>query len=233
MLDFSELTYHFDLPIMQVLQGSGSLFMDRFMLILTGAVTWIPLYISLLYLVIRNNETMRQIALIVFFAVLTVALSDYFVDVLVKPVFMRYRPCHDPVLRYTIDVVNGYRGGIYGFFSAHASNTMSIALFFCLTIRSRLLSVGLILWSVVNCYTRIYLGVHYPSDVIVGIVWGCVAAISVYSIYVYVEKRLGIKHSYISNQYTSKGYAYHDIYIVLTVLVATLFYALFRSIFCF
>lgn len=231
MIDFSELTYNFDLPIMQVLQGSDSLFLDRFIFVLTGTVTWIPLYLSLIYLIIRNNETMKQIGLIIGFAIFTVALSDYVVDVLIKPVFMRYRPGQDPIMYYTIDVVNNYRGGKYGFFSAHASNTMSIALYFCLIVKSRLLSIALIIWSCVNCYTRIYLGVHYPSDVMVGIVWGCIVGFLVYGIYSLIERRVVVKANYISDQYTSEGYSYHDIHVVMIVMFTTLFYALFRSMF--
>ena len=230
MMDFTSLTYSFDLPIMQVLQGSDSVFWDRFMLVLTNAFTWVPFYLALIFMIIRNNETVKQILLVIGFAIFAVVLSDCVVDILVKPNFMRFRPCNDPVLRYTIDVVDGYRGGAYGFFSAHASNTMSVALFFCMVVKSRILSTTLIIWSLLNCYTRIYLGVHYPSDVLVGIIWGSVVATVSYGLYYFIKKKIIAKTVYISDQYTSEGYSYQDIYIVLTVMAVTLFYALFRSI---
>lgn len=231
MVDFTALTYNFDLPIMQVLQGSDSIFWDKFVLVLTSAPTWIPFYLALVFMVIRNNETFKQMALVIGFALFAVALSDYVVDVLVKPNFMRFRPSRDPTLRYTIDIVNGCRAGAYGFFSAHASNTMAIALFFCMAVKSRLLGFTMIAWSLLNCYTRIYLGVHYPSDVLVGIVWGCIVAFISYGIYHFIKKKVSVKANYISNQYTVEGYSYQDIYIVLTVIVLTLLYAMFRSIF--
>lgn len=231
MIDFTALTYNYDLPIMHVLQGSESLFWDRSVLVLTNAFTWVPFYMALIFLVVRNNETVKQAALVIGFALFAFALSDYVVDVLVKPCFMRYRPSNDPILRYTIDVVSNHRGGAYGFFSAHASNTMSIALFFSMVVRSRLLTTALVAWSLLNCYTRIYLGVHYPSDVLVGLVWGVIVAFIAYGLYHCIRKRTAIKANYISNQYTVAGYSYQDIYIVLSVMVLTLFYATFRSVF--
>ncbi len=229
-MDFTSLTYSFDLPIMHLLQGSDSLFWDRFILVLTNAMTWIPLYASLIFLVIRNNETLKQIALVIGFSLFAFALSDFIIDILVKPNFMRFRPTQDPMLRYSINVVNGYRGGLYGFFSAHAANTMAVALFYCMVVKSRMLSITMILWSLLNCYTRVYLGVHYPSDVIVGIVWGCIVAFISYGLYHQITKRTTVKANYISDQYTSEGYSFEDIYIVHIVMALTLFYALFRSI---
>ncbi len=231
MADFKQLTYSFDLPIMSVLQGSDSVFLDWFVRTLTAPATWIPLYAALIYMVIKNNDTIKKMALVICFALLCFAICDFVVDVLAKPYFMRFRPTRDGMLKYTIDVVGSYRGGKYGFFSAHAANTMSIAIFFSMLIKNRLMTIGMISWSLLNCYTRIYLGVHYPSDVLVGIAWGCIVGFSVYSLYAYVMKKLYPKAHLISDKFTSSGYALRDIYIVNIVLLTLVLYAMFRALF--
>jgi undecaprenyl-diphosphatase len=82
-----------------------------------------------------------------------------------------------------VDTVDGYRGGNYGFFSAHAANTFSIAIFMSLLMRQRLLTIFLVCWSLLNCYTRLYLGVHYPGDITVGLIWGGLVGFCVYKGY--------------------------------------------------
>ena len=137
----------FDKQLLLMLNGSDSLFLDGLAMVLTTAATWIPLYVSLFYVVLKNNENVRQILLVVCCAALCVLLAGTVDDTIVKPMVARFRPTHDPEIGMMVDVVDGYRGGKYGFFSAHAANTFSIAVFFSLLIRSRVLSVSLVLWS--------------------------------------------------------------------------------------
>lgn len=210
----------FDRDLLLAMNGSDSLFLDRWMMLLTCGFTWIPLYIALLYVVIKNNETMTQILLIIGCSCLCVVLADGVTDFIVKPLVGRWRPSNDPIIKYAVQVVDGMRGGDYGFFSAHAANTFSIALFFCLLVRSRILSVSLIIWSLVNCYTRIYLGLHYPLDILCGLLWGAAVGVFAYYVYCKVYNRISPVNNYVSTQYTSTGYSLGDVDIVELVLVS-------------
>ena len=173
----------FDKQLLLMLNGSDSTFLDWVVMILTDAKTWIPLYLSLLYVVIKTNRNLRDVLLILAAAGLCVLLAGTIDDEIVKPLVARWRPGHDPEIGHLIDTVDDYRGGNYGFFSAHASNTFSLALFFSLLMRQRLLTIGLVSWSLVNCWTRMYLGVHYPGDITVGLIWGALVGSFVYWLY--------------------------------------------------
>ena len=209
--------------------GSDSLYLDRLARVLTTALTWLPLYISLFYLVLHNNENFRKVLCVLAGAGLCVLLAGTVDDMIVKPTVARWRPTHDPEIGLLVDIVDGYRGGNYGFFSAHASNTFSIAIFFCWLIRSRLLSMALIIWSFTNCWTRMYLGVHFPGDILVGLTWGLIVGTFVYSLFYRVTRLMTSSRHYISTKYTSTGYERVDCDIPVAVLVFTLLYALIKS----
>ena len=206
----------FDKQLLLQVNGSESLYLDRLIRILTNAVTWIPLYISLFYIVIRNNETAAKILLVLAGAGLCVFFAGSLDDMIVKPTVARWRPTHDPEIGLLVDIVDGYRGGKYGFFSAHAANTFSIAVYFCWLVRSKLLSLSLVLWSFTNCYTRLYLGVHYPGDILVGLTWGFIVGTAVY---------------FFIRRFTPGKIRYErrDADIPVTVLVLTLIYALIKA----
>ncbi len=219
-----------DRYLLAFFNGSDSLLLDNLAVILTSGLTWIPLYLSLLYVVIKNNETMRQIMLVIGCALLCIVLSDGVADFIVKPLVGRLRPTYDPLIKYSIDIVNGIRGNQFSFFSSHASNTFCIAMFFSLLIRNRTFVVTMVLWSLVNCWTRLYLGLHYPSDIIVGLLWGAIVGIAVYFLYYKVYVRISSGVNYISSKYTSTGYSHEDINIVMLVLVLTLIYVVIRAL---
>ena len=211
------------------LNGSESLYLDILVRTLTNAVTWVPLYISLFFLVLRNNESFLKILVIIGCAGLCVLLTGTVDDTIVKPLVARWRPTHDEQIGALVDVVDGYRGGRFGFFSAHACNTFSIAVFFSLLIRSRLLTVFLVGWSLVNCWTRLYLGVHFPGDILVGLLWGGIVGTVVYLLFRRVTRTLSDGMNFVSAKYTRSGYLTADVNIVVTVLILTIIYAQIRA----
>lgn len=218
-----------DRDLLLMVNGSDSLYLDRVARVLTTALTWLPLYISLFVIVLRNNDSFRKVLMIIAAAGLCVLLAGTVDDMIVKPTVARWRPTHDPVIGAMVDVVDGYRGGKYGFFSAHASNTFSIAIFFCWLVRSRLLSMAMIIWSLTNCWTRLYLGVHFPGDILVGLTWGFIVGSSVYYLFYRLTRSMNSGRRLISSQYTATGYQRIDCNIPVAILVFTLVYALIKS----
>ena len=218
-----------DRDALLAVNGSDSLYLDRMAHVLTNALTWLPLYISLFVVVLRNNESARKVLMVLGAAGLCVLFAGSVDDLIVKPTVGRWRPTHDPVIGAMVDVVDGYRGGKYGFFSAHASNTFSIAIFFCWLVRSRLLSWAMVIWSLTNCWTRLYLGVHFPGDILVGLTWGFIVGSGVYYLYYRLTRQMNSGRRLISSQYTATGYQRSDADIPVAVLVFTLLYALIKS----
>lgn len=211
------------------LNGSDSLYLDRVVKGLTNAFTWIPLYISLFYIVLKNNENVQKVLMVLGAAALCVLLAGTVDDLIVKPMVGRWRPTRDPEIGMLVDIVDGYRGGRFGFFSAHAANTFSIAVFFCWLVRSKLLSVALVTWSLINCWTRLYLGVHFPGDILVGLLWGFLVATTVYYIFLRVSRPFSLKRHLISSQYTMTGYQRTDCDIPVAVLLFTIVIVMIKS----
>lgn len=210
-----------DRQVLLLFNGSSSLFLDQLTVLLTAGVTWIPMYVALFYLVIKNNETMTQIMIIVGCAALCILLASGVTNGIVKPLVARPRPSLDPLFKYTVEVVEGHRNQGFSFFSAHAANTLSLAVFISLLVRDRLLSFMLFFWSLLNCWTRLYLGLHYPSDILCGLLWGGAAGVIAYVVFRRLYYHVSPHLSYISQQYTSTGYSRNDIDVVLAVFIMT------------
>ncbi|MCI6617572.1 MAG: phosphatase PAP2 family protein [Prevotella sp.] len=215
-----------DRYLLSCFNGSDSLFWDGVVTTLTSGYLWIPLYVSLFYLILKNNETMIQIFLTAACAILCVVFADVIADYIMKPLVGRLRPGNDPIFKYTVDVVNDLRGMDYSFFSAHAANTMSIAVFFSLLVKHRVFNIFLIVWSLINGWTRLYLGLHYPSDVACGFIWGVMVGVGVYFLYNRLFARICPKQNYVSGHYTSSGYSLPDLNLVMTVMALTYCFAI-------
>lgn len=228
-MDFSKIQ-DMDMLVLSLFNGSDNIMLDQMVQILTSGLTWIPLYVMLFFVVMRNNETMGQIALVVGSAIFCVLFADGLVDGIIKQLAERWRPSNDPTFKYMVQVVDDIRLKGYSFCSAHAANTMSLAVFFSLLIRSKMLTITLVIWSLINCWTRLYLGVHYPSDILCGMIIGIIVGILVYLLYYKIYLRISPKINYISNQYTSTGYDHDDIDKAMVILMLTLVYVVTRSV---
>ena len=218
-----------DRQLLLAFNGSGSLFIDSLVLVLTNAYTWIAFYLALTYLVIKNNGKWSQIMLVVAASGLCILFSSLVAEGVVKPYVARLRPSLDPSVCNMLHLAKGYTASGYSFFSAHAANTFSIAVFFSLLVRSRVFTIFIMAWSLLNAWTRLYLGVHYPSDVIVGLAYGAFVGIMVYLIFMKLYMIVTDKLHFISSQYNRTGYGFSDIDIVHNVLLLTIVYAVIHA----
>ena len=224
-----EFLQDIDRQLLLDINGSDSLYLDRLVRTLTNGLTWIPLYLSLFYMVMKNNDNFRRLLLVLGGAGLCVLLAGTVDDEIVKPLVARWRPTHDPQIGILVDIVDGYRGGKYGFFSAHASNTMSIATFFCWLARSRRLSIALVIWSLVNCWTRMYLGVHFPGDILVGLIWGITVGTGVYFLYRRLTRDMYTPRNLNPAQYTTTRYRRQDCNWPVAVFIYTLLFVFIKA----
>ena len=150
---------------------------DVIMHSISGKLIWSPLYLAILIWI--GVIYKRKFPVVLIFIIIAVTLADQVSVQLFKNTFQRLRPCHEPALQGMIHLFEGQCGGLYGFVSSHASNSFNIAVLTLFLIKRRWYTIGMIIWASVIGYTRIYLGVHYPGDVICGsllgtlIGWGC------------------------------------------------------------
>ena len=144
-------------------------------------LTWVPFYLSLIFVIIKFWK--KQSIWVVLGLILCVVISDQVSSGIIKDLVQRLRPSHDPEIENMVCVVNGYRGGKFGFVSSHAANSFGLALLSSLLFKNRTYTVSVFAWAVIVSYSRIYLGVHYPGDVLGGAFVGITAALIVYLIF--------------------------------------------------
>lgn len=165
-----EIVNTWDTQLLLFLNSIHSPFFDWLMPIITATKTWIPLYVLVLYVIIKKEKWNALYAIL--FAVLVIVLADQISVKLFKNVFERFRPSHEPAIRDIIHIVNDYRGGRYGFVSSHAANTFGFATYMALYFSKKWVSLSLFSWALIVSYSRIYLGVHYPGDILGGALLG-------------------------------------------------------------
>lgn len=180
---------HYDKELFLFLNNLGSSTWDGFWLVVTNKLTFIPLYVLLLFLVYKKLGVKSMLLLILVIAAM-IAFTDQITNLFKYVIAKRPRPCREEdmqnIMRYVAP-----RCGRYGFFSGHAANSMAAAVFAGLLLKPyyKKLIFILLLWSAVVAYSRIYVGVHYPLDIICGMIFGALSGFGFYKLQGYLRRR--------------------------------------------
>lgn len=168
-----------DADILLWINGHSEEWLDEVMWTVSQTKTWILLYVVLAGLIVKKFRNWKVVLLLLAGFGVAVGLSDFICSGVLKPLVCRLRPTHEPALD-PLHLVYGYTGGRYGFCSSHAANTMAVGMLFSLLYKNNLATASLMAWVALVSYSRMYLGVHYPSDIICGLAVGVLWAVLVY-----------------------------------------------------
>lgn len=174
-----EYLQQLDADLLCTLNGLNCPYADQLMWLISGKFSSALIIVVMLALLARKRNWRNILTLVVMIA-LVVLLADRISSGIIKPLVERLRPTHNPELQNIVHVVNDYRGGKFGFVSSHAANLFGIATLISLVVRNRGTWVAMMGWAAIVSYSRIYLGVHYPGDILGGIVVGVSMAFLIY-----------------------------------------------------
>ena len=183
-----------DADALLAVNGLHDTFQDALWWMVSAKWSSMLLVLALLWILLHQNR--RHALLVLVMLVLTIAIADQLSSGLIKHLVERLRPTHDPSLGNAVHVVNGYRGGMYGFVSSHAANSFAVSTFMALLMRLRWITGSLFTWAVLQCYSRVYLGVHYPGDILGGIVVGVLAGWGVWCLMRWIQRRWHLPQGY-------------------------------------
>jgi undecaprenyl-diphosphatase len=177
-----------DYKIFLLLNGAGNSFFDAIMLFLSSTWMWVPIYVFLAYFFVKKSGVKGLINLGI--VLITLLITDQSSVQLFKEVFERLRPCHDPTLQEKIRLVAENCGGQFGFVSSHATNSFGLMVVSAGLVRNKTYTFILIAWALIVSYSRIYLGVHFPGDILGGMLLGIILGIIILTITSLIRNRL-------------------------------------------
>lgn len=183
-----------DADALLAVNGFHDVFQDAFWWLVTAKWSSALILLALVWILLHQNR--RHALLVMAMLVLAVLVADQVASGLIKQLVERLRPTHDPSLESMVHVINGYRGGLYGFVSSHAANFSAIAMLVSLVMRCRFVTVSMFSWTLLQCYSRMYLGVHYPGDIIGGLAVGMLAGWLVWLLMRWIQHRFNIPNGY-------------------------------------
>jgi undecaprenyl-diphosphatase len=176
-----------DEKLFSILNGIHSAFFDKVMWFVSGIPQWIPLYVLILGWIIYK---FRWKSILIFITLaLLITMSDQ-ISVQIKLTVDRLRPCKEPEIRTWVHIVNGYCGGMFGFVSSHAANSFAMAVFTSFLLKNRYYTAFILVWATLVSYSRIYLGVHYPGDILCGAILGALLAYGMVRLYCFSERKI-------------------------------------------
>lgn len=176
-----------DADALLAVNGLHDMFQDAFWWMVTAKWSSLLLVLALAWILLHQNR--RHALLVLAMLVLSILVADQVSSGLIKHLVERLRPTHDPSLESMVHVINGYRGGLYGFVSSHAANSFAVATLLALVMRHRVVTLSMFTWALLQCYSRVYLGVHYPGDILGGIIVGVLASWLVWQLMRWIERR--------------------------------------------
>ena len=178
--------------VLLAINGAHTGFLDSFMMIATNRWTWVPLYVAAFIYLIYRFGWLRAVSVLAV-AGLTIAVVDQLCGSLIRDSLQILRPSNpDNPLSAQIQIVDGYRGGRYGFPSCHAANCTALMMVLGTVMRRRWAWLVLAAYVLLNCYSRLYLGVHYPSDILAGAALGALIGYAMGRFALYIMRRLPV-----------------------------------------